>query len=65
VTKEGVSYEEAARFHPGLSGSRVVSCLRVIERIVVETLVADVGFGRDVGGEEGDKALNGSTSDRV
>ena len=61
----GSSYEEAARFHPDLSGPRVVSCLRVIGRIVVETLVAHVGFGRDMGGEAGDEALNSSMSDRV
>jgi len=65
VTTEGVSYEEAARFHPDLSGSRVVSSLRVIGRIVVETLDARVGFGRDMGGAAGNEALNSSTSDQV
>jgi hypothetical protein len=65
VTTEGVSYEEAARFHTDLSGSRVVGCLRVIGRIDVETLDAHVGFGRDMGGAAGNEALNSPTSDRV
>jgi hypothetical protein len=65
VTTEGVSYEEAARFHTDLSGTRVVGCLRVIGRIVVETLDAHVGFGRDMGDAAGNEALNSPTSDRV
>jgi hypothetical protein len=60
-----VTCEEAARFHPDLSGSRVVSCLRVIGRIVLETLEPYDGFGRDMGDEAGNEALNSSMSDRV